>query len=134
MNLFTWLSFGSGRNQPDDATSRAIAEEQITIDWHEADKQRTRNWIAERKALAAQKRPELSSDGARYWFDLGESDEINRLEQSLQWNDGYVNSQNNIFTTNASDRPERRASPRAEPELCQHGSGSFHLVPTGAYQ
>lgn len=98
MGLFTWLGFGSGENQPNDETSRAIAGEQITIDWHQAEKQRTQDWIKERKALAAKKRPELSSDGARYWFDQSEGDEINRLEQSVQWNDSYiVHARNNIL-------------------------------------
>ncbi|WP_020603698.1 hypothetical protein [Spirosoma spitsbergense] len=99
MNLFTWLGIGSGTNQAqaNDERSRAIAGEQITIDWHEADKQRILNWIAERKALADEKRPELS-EGARYWFDQSEADEINRLEQSIQRNDSYIiHARNNIL-------------------------------------
>ena len=97
MRFFNWFGQAS-RKQQTDELSRAIAGEQITIDWHQAEKQRTQRWITERKALAAQKRPELSSDGARYWFDLSESDEINRLEQSIQWNDSYiVHARNNIL-------------------------------------
>ena len=97
MRFFNWFGQAS-RKQQTDELSRAIAGEQITIDWHQADKQRTLNWIAERKALAAQKRPELSSEGARYWFDQSEDDEINRLEQSVQWNDSYiVHANNNIL-------------------------------------
>ena len=97
MRLFNWFSQGSGENQGDER-SRAIAGEQITIDWHQADKERTLRWIAERKALAAAKRPELSSDGARYWFDQSENAEINRLEQSIQWNESYIiHARNNIL-------------------------------------
>lgn len=96
MGFFNWFSQGSGESQGNER-SRAIAGEQITIDWHEADKQRTLNWIAERKALAARKRPELSSEGARHWFDHYEGEEINRLEQSIQWNEQYIiHARNNI--------------------------------------
>ena len=97
MNLFTWFGRGSGANQ-DDERSRAIAGEQITIDQLEAKKARTQEWINERKALATAKRPELSSDGARYWFDQSENEEINRLERSIQWNEQYIiHARNNIL-------------------------------------
>lgn len=99
MNLFTWLGIGSGTNQAqaNDKRSRAIAGEQLTIDWHEDEKKRTRAWIEERKVLAAQKRPELSTEGARQWFDYYENEEINRLERSIQWNERYIiHARNNI--------------------------------------
>lgn len=97
MRFFNWFGPGSGPNR-DDERSRAIAGEQITIDWHETEKARTQRWIAERKALAAAKRPELSSDGARYWFDQSENEEINRLERLVQWNDSYIiHARNNIL-------------------------------------
>lgn len=97
MRFFNWFGQASRKNQTDEL-SRAIAGEQITIDWHETEKTRTQKWITERKALAAAKRPELSSDGARYWFDQSENEEINRLERSIQWNDSYIiHARNNIL-------------------------------------
>ena len=99
MGLFTWLGIGSETNQAqaNDERSRAIAGEQVTIDWHQADKQRTLNWIAERRALAADKRPELS-EGARLWFDYCENNEINQLVQSIQRNEQYIiHDRNNIL-------------------------------------
>ena len=97
MGLFTWLGFGSGQNHPNDETSRAIAGEQITIDWHQADKERTREKIASQQVLKAEF-SKLKHEPARIWNMADRDDEINRLEHSLQWNDSYiVNSQNNII-------------------------------------
>ncbi len=97
MRFFTCFGQASRKNQTDEL-SRAIAGEQITIDWHETAKQHTQNWITERKALAAAKRPELSSEGARHWFDHYENDAINHLERSIQWNESYIiHARNNIL-------------------------------------
>lgn len=97
MRIFNWFGQASRKNQTDEL-SRAIAGEQITIDWHEEQKDHTQKWITERKALAAAKRPELSSEGARYWFDHYEGEEINRLERSIQWNESYIiHARNNIL-------------------------------------
>ncbi|MBC3789189.1 hypothetical protein [Spirosoma utsteinense] len=96
MVFFNWFDLAS-RKQQTDEISRAIAGEQITIDWHEADKQDKLNSIAERKALAAQKRPELSNEEARQWFDHYEGEAINWLEQCIQWNEQYIiHARNNI--------------------------------------
>jgi hypothetical protein len=96
MRFFNWFGQASRKNQTDEL-SRAIAGEQITIDWHEEAKKHTAAWIVERKALAAAKRRELS-EGARYWFDQSENEEINRLERSVQWNESYIiHARNNIL-------------------------------------
>lgn len=95
MRFFNWFGLGSEKNQADEL-SRAIAGELITIEWHEEDKKHTAAWIAERKALAAQKRTELS-EGARYWFDQSEHEEINRLEHSIQWNEQIIAHAKNVI-------------------------------------
>ncbi|GAB4041754.1 hypothetical protein [Spirosoma gilvum] len=95
MRFFNWLGLGSSKSQADEL-SRAIAGELITIEWHEEDKKQTAAWIAERRALAAQKRLELS-EGARYWFDQSENEEINRLEHSIQWNEQIIAHAKNVI-------------------------------------
>lgn len=96
MNLFTWFTQGSTRNQRAEQYRRNIAGERVTLEWHETAKKHTMVWIAERKALAAAKRTELSP-GACYWFDQSENEEINRLEHSIQWNEKYItHARNNI--------------------------------------
>ena len=95
MRFFNWFGQASKKSQADEL-SRVIAGELITIEWHEEDKKQTAAWIAERKTLAAQERLELS-EGARYWFDQNENEEINRLEHSIQWNEQIIAHAKNVI-------------------------------------
>ena len=111
-----WLGINPARIRTQDpyikSQSQAIAEEQSTIDWHEAEKQRTRQWITERKAIATRVCERLSSDEARGWFNQSEREDINQLEQSIKWNDRCItHARNNILYH------QRRASLYAGPKL-----------------
>lgn len=95
MGFFNWFGQTSSKSQADEL-NRAIAGELITIEWHQEDKKQTAAWIAERKTLAAQERTKLS-EGARYWFDQNENEEINRLEHSIQWNEQIIAHAKNVI-------------------------------------
>lgn len=96
MRFFNWFSQGSGTNR-DDERNRAIAGEQITIDWHEEDKQQTLQEIEYQRGLKAEF-AKLKWEPARIWNMKDRDEEINRLERSIQWNDSYIiHARNNIL-------------------------------------
>lgn len=105
MRLLQWLGINPARIRIQDSyicpdeQAQAIAREQSTIDRHEAEKQRTRQWIAERKAIAARVCERLDSHEARSWFNQREREDISQLEESIQQNDRCItHARNNILS------------------------------------
>lgn len=96
MRFLNWFSQGSGESQGD-KRSRAIAGEQITIDWHTQEKKRTEREIEYQRGLKAEF-AKLKWEPARIWNMQDRDDEINRLEQLMQWNESYIiHARNNIL-------------------------------------
>lgn len=96
MRIFNWFGQVSRKNQTDEL-SRAIAGEQITIDWHEDDKQQTLKEIEYQRGLKAEL-SKLKWEPARIWNMQDRDEEINRLEHCIQWNERLIiHAKNNIL-------------------------------------